>query len=347
MVLALPAEADRRTADPVTSAPDITLQSLRPDDDGQVEAAYLIASRCELDAVGWTDSTRESVRASLTSPDAWSDQHLLAIRAGQPVGLLVAERDLDGREVFLDAYAVGQTASVAQRALLERGLAAAGELARAHPATVGSPPADPYDLTPDIWQVVCASFAADRAYAEVLSSLGFRPIRRFWRMLLDLASVSPTEPPAPAGVSRRVASGDQDRRVLHALFTASFAEHFGTHERAFDEWIASVEALPGTDPDRWWIATLDGRDVGLCILDDSKAEFGEGYVRTLGVIESARGRGIGRWLLECAAADAVARGRTGLALAVDGENTTGATALYESVGFATRQVIDLWCCPIL
>ena len=330
----------------MTASPDITLQTLRPDDDAQVEAAYLVASQCELDAVGWTDSTRESVRASLTAPDAWSGQHLLAFRAGQPVGLLVAERDLDGREVFLDAYAVGETASVVQRALLERGLAAAGELARAHPAPVGPPQGDPYDLAPDTWQAVSASFVADRAYADVLSGLGFRPIRRFWRMLLDLASLTPTEPPAPAGVSRRVVSGDHDRRVLHALFTTSFAEHFGAHERGFEEWIASVEALPGIDPERWWIATLDGVDVGLCILDDSKAEFGEGYVRTLGVIESARGRGIGRWLLECAASDAVARGRTGLALAVDGENTTGATALYESVGFTTRQVIDLWCRPL-
>ena len=138
---------------------------------------------------------------------------------GEPVGLLVAERDLDGREVFLDAYAVGETASVVQRALLERGLAAAGELARAHPAPAGPPASDPYDLAPDIWQAVSASFAADRAYADVLSGLGFRPIRRFWRMLLDLASVSPTEPPAPAGVSRRVVSGDDDRRALHALFT--------------------------------------------------------------------------------------------------------------------------------
>lgn len=329
----------------MTSSPDITLQALRPDDEAQVEAAYLVASRCELDAVGWTDSTRESVRASLTAPDAWADQHLLALHAGEPVGLLVAERDLDGREVFLDAYAVGPLSSDVQRALLERGLVAAGDLARTHPAPA-HPPGDPYDLSPDIWQAVSASFVADHAYADVLSGLGFRPIRRFWRMLLDLASVSSTEPAAPMGVSRRVVSGDDDRRVLHSLFRESFAEHFGTHERGFDEWIATVEALPGTDPARWWIATLDGTDVGLCILDDSKAEFGEGYVRTLGVIDAARGRGIGRWLLGCAAADAVARGRTGLALAVDGENTTGATALYESVGFTTRQVIDLWCRPL-
>ncbi len=210
----------------------------------------------------------------------------------EPVGLLVAERDLDGREVFLDAYAVGETASVVQRALLERGLAAAGELARAHPAPVGPPTGDPYDLAPDTWQAVSASFVADRAYADVLSGLGFRPIRRFWRMLLDLASAHADGTACAGGrePARRVR-----RRTIGGCCTrcsrTSFAEHFGAHERGFEEWIASVEALPGTDPDRWWIATLDGTDVGLCILDDSKAEFGEGYVRTLGVIESARGTG--------------------------------------------------------
>jgi GNAT superfamily N-acetyltransferase len=321
----------------------VTLQVLRPGDPAQVEAAYLVASRCELDAVGWTDSTRESVRASLTAPDAWAGQHLLAHLSGEPVGLLVAELDLDGREVFLDAYAIGESAPTVQRVLLERGLSAARGLAEAQPAPAAPPPDDPRTLSPDSWQVVSASFAADRPYADVLSGMGFRPIRRFWRMLLDLASTPATEPPAPAGVSRRVVSGDEDRRVLHTLFMDSFATHFGTHQRGFDEWIASVEALPGADPGRWWIATLEGTDVGLCILDDSKVEFGEGYVRTLGVVDAARGRGIGRWLLECAAADSVARGRTGLALAVDGENTTGATALYESVGFTTRHVIDLWC----
>lgn len=330
----------------MTSLPGVTLQSLRLDDEAQLEAAYLVASRCELDAVGWTDSTRASVKASLTAPDAWVEQHLLAFHEGEPVGLLVVELDTDGREVFLDAYAVGGMAAAVQRALIERGLAAAGELAHTHPAPAGTPVDDPYVLAPGIWQAASASFAADGAYAEVLADLGFRPIRRFWRMLLDLAAREPIEPLAPEGVSKRVVSGDEDRRMLHALFTESFAEHFGAHERGFDEWMASVEALPGADPTRWWIATLDGTDVGLCILDDSKAEFDEGYVRTLGVLESARGRGIGRWLLECAAADAVARERTGLALAVDGENATGATALYESVGFTVRHAIDVWCQPL-
>ena len=92
---------------------------------------------------------------------------------------------------------------------------------------------------------------------------------------------------------------------------------------------------------------LDGAPAGMCILDDSKAAFGEGYVRTLGVLAHARGNGIGRWLLQCGAADAVRRGRSAIALAVDGANTTGATALYESAGYAIRQEIDVYCYPIV
>jgi ribosomal protein S18 acetylase RimI-like enzyme len=325
----------------------VIVRTVDPDDAVQVEAAYTVASRCELEAVGWTETTRESMRASLTAPDAWTGHHRLAADEHGPVGLLVAELDLLGREVFLDAYALGPDSARLLLELLESGMADAAELARDQPAPPGPRPEDPYQLSQDVWQVVSASFAADRQYAGVLARLGFRAIRRFWRMLQDLTDVTATPPPAPAGVTRRVVEGESDRRSLHAVFSTSFADHFGsTHDQPYDQWIASVSALPGADPERWWIASLDGADVGLCIVDDSKAEFGEGYVRTLGVIPSARGRGIARWLLACAAADSVARGRSGLALAVDGENATGATELYESVGFSTRQVIDVWCYPL-
>ena len=90
------------------------------------------------------------------------------------------------------------------------------------------------------------------------------------------------------------------------------------------------------------VGAADDEPVGLCVLDDSRAEFGEGHVRTLGIVREARGRGIARWLLACAAAYAVRRGRTTNTLTVDGENTTGATELYTSVGYEVREVIDVW-----
>ena len=325
--------------------------SLRPVDlssASEMETAFDIVVGCERAAVGWTDSTRDSVRADLTGPDALVDAHRIAVVGGDAVGLLIVEVDRHGREVFLDAYAIGDDAAAVQEALMRSGLASAAELASADPAPGPPAGADPYALSPLMWQAVAAGYEQDAGYREALQGLAFHPIRRFWRMLLDLRGVSADEPTPPEGVSRRLVSGEADRRLMHALFAESFAEHFGSsHDGPFDDWMASIEALPGADPSQWWLAMLDDVPVGVCLLDDSKAEFGESYVRTLGVVPAARGRGVATWLLRCSAADAVRRGRTGLALSVDGQNTTGATALYQSLGFTTRQVIDVWCYPLL
>lgn len=326
----------------------VTLRPLDVTNAADLDAAFAVASACELESIGWTDETPESVRSTILGPQGLVPGHRLAFEAERPVGLLEVELDRHGRELFLDAYALGPHRTAIERALLEDGLRTAIEIAAAEPAPARTSAADPYQLSPDLWQALAGGYVQDHAYTGILESLGFRPIRRFWRMLCDLSKAPDAEPDPPAGVTRRVVAGEEDRRLLHELFESSFAEHFGSsHDEPFEEWIARVESSPGNDPSRWWIAELEGRPVGLCILDDSKAEFGEGYVRTLGVLTEARGRGIGKWLLQCGAVDAVRRGRSAIALAVDGENTTGATALYESVGYVIRQEIDVYCYPLL
>jgi len=326
----------------------VTLRSLDVTSEADLDAAFAVASTCELESIGWTDETPESIRSTILGPHGLALGHRLAFDAGRPVGLLEVELDRHGREFFLDAYAVGPHRSAIESALLQDGRQTAIDIASAEPAPAGTSLTDPYQFSPDLWQVLAGGYVQDHAYTGILESLGFRPIRRFWRMLCDLTETPDVEPDPPAGVTRRVVAGEQDRRLLHELFESSFSEHFGSSpDEPFAEWIARVESSPGNDPSRWWIAELGGRPVGLCILDDSKAEFGEGYVRTLGVLKEARGRGIGRWLLQCGAVDAVRRGRSAIALAVDGENTTGATTLYESVGYAIRQEIDVYCYPLL
>ena len=80
--------------------------------------------------------------------------------------------------------------------------------------------------------------------------------------------------------------------------------------------------------------------------DDRKAEEGRTYIRTLGVIPQARGRGIASWLLSSAFAQAAREGRTSVSLSVDSENPTGAVGLYERVGMRAEQVIDLFSQPL-
>ncbi len=330
----------------MTLPPDVRVRALEAEDEADLTAAFRIHRAYEVAVTGESELTPEAVRSTLTGPDAWRSEHRLALRGDEAVGVLLAEVDRLGREVFADAYALGPRATDIQRTLLAGAVEATRAVAAVDLST--TVPDDPYALNPDVWQVVSACYEQDTGCAEALDSLGFRTIRRFWRMRRDLVDIPEGEPVAPSGVTRRVVDGDADRRIMHALFRDSFAEHFGsTHDHEYEEWIARVEALDGVDPSRWWIATLDGVDVGICLLDDSRAASGDSYVRTLGVVAPARGRGIARWLLECAAADAAARGLTGMALAVDGENVTGATRLYESVGFTVQRTIDVWCYPII
>ncbi|MGW2557740.1 GNAT family N-acetyltransferase [Streptomyces sp. NPDC001514] len=67
-----------------------------------------------------------------------------------------------------------------------------------------------------------------------------------------------------------------------------------------------------------------------------------GWVRALGVLPSARGRGIGALLLRQAFAEFARRGRTTVGLAVDTGNTTGALRLYERSGMSLHYSADTW-----
>lgn len=326
------------TADGVTLLP--------VDVDSDLDRAADVVARAQLQSIGWIDSDRDFVASLLTNPSSVRAEHRLATTDGKAVGLLAVEWEPSDREVFIDAFAIGPHTESRLGTLVAAGLDAAVRLA-GHDVATPEVDVDPYVVSPDLWQVAAGHHPEDGTYGRVLEANAFRPVRRFWRMGLDLAGRDPMPPRAPAGVTIRMARGDDDLRVAYAVEQASFADHFGTTTRSeFGDWLADLTARPGHDPDRWWIAELDGEPVGICILDNSKAEHGEDHVRRLGVLPHARGRGIGRWLLEQAAFEAAERGQTALTLSVDGENTTGATALYASVGFVTRHVVDMWCRPL-
>jgi ribosomal protein S18 acetylase RimI-like enzyme len=103
----------------------------------------------------------------------------------------------------------------------------------------------------------------------------------------------------------------------------------------------------GVDPAQWWIADLDGEPVGFC-LGEARGIGDDpgGYVRSLGVETAARGRGIARHLLQVAFADHARRGWAWSQLTVDSENSTGATALYRSVGMEPVEVIDAYATQV-
>ena len=303
--------------------PEVWLRPLDAGSDHDVDLAYGIVRACELADDGYSDATRDGVRSQAGGPDAVPAANRLAGVGDDAAGLLLVERSSGSDEAFIDVYAAGPHTRVLERALVEEGVRAASSLA-------------------GVSRVTAASYAGAVGYRECLSDAGFGIVRTFWRMRQDLTGVGAEEPVAPHGVERRVVRSSADLRELHRMRELTFAEHYGNEPRSFEHYVTVLDASAGADPEGRWLALLDGEPVGLCIVDDSHEEFDEGYVRTLGVLPEARGRGIARWLLGCAAADAVRRGRTAIALTVDGENTTGATALYRAAGYEVRAEIDVW-----
>ncbi len=299
-------------------------------DGPDVDLAYAVVAAADRGVIQVADCTRESVRSDLVNPDAMLAEHRLVFDASdEPAGLLIIEKDPPAKTVFADSYAVPAQGPALLPSLVSMGVAAASRL---HEGPG--------------WRLEAGAFAQDEVYIHILEQAGFSEIRRFWHMTIDLDTAQMQESWAPPGVRLTIAASEDDRQLLHRIDEIAFAEHFGFVPHPYDEWIRWFSDRRDARPDLWWIAWLDDAPVGVCILDDSRADRGGGYVRVLGVVPEARGRGIATWLLGSAFAQAAREGRAFVNLTVDSDNTTGATALYERAGMRPERVIVLFRRPL-
>jgi ribosomal protein S18 acetylase RimI-like enzyme len=96
------------------------------------------------------------------------------------------------------------------------------------------------------------------------------------------------------------------------------------------------------DPSLVAIAERGGVPLGIVI---AGANEGIGWIGDLGVLAQARGRGVGRALLEHGFELLAQRGFSRIRLNVDSGNETGATRLYERAGMRVRRSFDLYEMP--
>jgi ribosomal protein S18 acetylase RimI-like enzyme len=187
-------------------------------------------------------------------------------------------------------------------------------------------------------------FGSDTALVRGLEASGFTHVRRFSRMRIDLSSAELPErtPALPDGVTLVTVHSDAERRRLHAVQQASFADHWNHVERSFEEFVEQAEARGSQDPDGWWLLEVDGVPAAVCIVDESRVDLDDGYVSTLGVAREFRGRGLAVLLLTRALVYYRDLGRSGVQLSVDSDSPTGANHLYEKVGMQTSREIHAW-----
>ena len=148
---------------------------------------------------------------------------------------------------------------------------------------------------------------------------------------------------------RRSDGSDDDLLAAYRVEAGSFVEHYGHVPVDYDTWLEKITAR-GDDFAVLWLAEVDGEPAGLLVgTTRYLQEHNAGYVRTLGTLPAARGRGAGKSLLRAYFASEQRAGRAAVLLHVDVANVTGALAIYESVGMRAVETIDAWAkrVPIL
>ncbi|GAA2561825.1 MULTISPECIES: GNAT family N-acetyltransferase [Streptomyces] len=175
---------------------------------------------------------------------------------------------------------------------------------------------------------------------RLLRERRWQVVRRYHVLRRPLDPAQDPVPEAPAGLRIRDCAAEADRVRVHALYQASFADHFDFQPRAYGPWLHDIDA-EGLDWSLVWIVADDVLgDVGFLLARDDREAMG--WIRSIGVLPEARGRGLGGFLLRHAFAAFAARGRDVVGLGVDTANTTGAPRLYDHHGMTLHYAVDTW-----
>jgi mycothiol synthase len=169
----------------------------------------------------------------------------------------------------------------------------------------------------------------DAAGRALFESRGYREVRRFYEMAIELTE--PPEPPVvPAGFVVDELR-DEEYEAFHDALNEAFAEHWEWHPIPFEEWLERRQGQHRDEQGPIWFVARDGDELAAVIRNDLRVAGG-GYVGAIGVRPAWRGKGLAKALLQRTFAEFWRRGTTRVTLDVDSENATGAVALYERVG---------------
>lgn len=174
----------------------------------------------------------------------------------------------------------------------------------------------------------------------LIEKRGWYVVRRYHVLQRPLAAAEDLAPQLPPGVRLRACADEADRARVHALHQSSFARHFDFQPRTYAQWLQDVDADRLDWSLAWIVSTEELGDVGFLLARDDREAMG--WIRNVGVVDEARGRGLGGLLLRHAFAAFAARGRQTVGLGVDTANATGAPALYARHGMTVHFAVDTW-----
>ncbi len=172
---------------------------------------------------------------------------------------------------------------------------------------------------------------ADSAAHRLLESLGYRAVRVFREMRIELEAPPPA-PEWPDGLRVVAFDPERDARAFHAAGQEAFADHWDHTPRDFESWSKGHLDSERFDPTLWCVVRAGDEIVAgtICTGDT----YGGGFVHALFTRRPWRKRGVGAALLRDAFGRFWERGERSVGLGVDAASDTGAFRLYERAGMA-------------
>ncbi|MGY5885248.1 GNAT family N-acetyltransferase [Modestobacter lacusdianchii] len=319
---------------PLALPEGLTARPIRPDD--VVAVAELLTAAEAVDDTGAHESPEDLTGFWVNElVDLERDSRLVTTADGEVVGWATAIAP----PTFRDAYGVHLEGRVHPqwrgrgigRALLDWQLARGEQLhAERHPEA-------PARLT-----VTAYTSMAD--LTALLRRAGLVEARFFSHMERPLTDLP--EPRAVPGVELVPFTWERDDEVRRA-HNAAFTEHYGSSERDTTSWQVMFTGQRGFRPDLSVLAVEGGAVVAYVlayVYEANTAATGhrESYFGQIGVLPSARGRGLSKAAIVQALRVAAEHDCATAGLQVDSENVTGALGLYESLGFTTSRTEVSW-----
>jgi GNAT superfamily N-acetyltransferase len=172
-------------------------------------------------------------------------------------------------------------------------------------------------------------YELDAAACRLLQSIGYRAVRVFREMRIELAA-PPEMPTWPDGLRVAAFDPERDAPAFHAAQLEAFADHWEYVAPTFETWSRNHLAIGRFEPALWCVVRA-GEEIAagtICTADT----YGGGFVQILFTRRPWRRRGIGAALVADAFRRLWERGERSVGLGVDAESGSGAFRLYERAG---------------
>ena len=179
-----------------------------------------------------------------------------------------------------------------------------------------------------VTRVQNAALVLDPRAHELLRAQGYKELRRFWHMRIELEQ----EPPAPQwpdglSVSR---FDPADAAAFHEAYEVAFADHWQHEPQPFEAWRRNSIDRDDFSPELWAVVRDGDQIVAGTILRPER--LGVAWLARLFTRREWRRRGVGEALLYDAFGGFWRLGKPTIGLGVDAQSDTGAQRLYERVG---------------